>query len=199
MNGDARVNVRRMVMLRAPTTDVWAALRDELPAVAGLMTGIDEVRRLERQVEAPALVTTVHEWRAAASVSGALAAKLDGGALTWLERARWHEPALESRWTVESRILGGGLVGSGVTRLETAMGGRGTRLHFEISTSIAAGALGPLGQGRFRNGIEDAAATLLARTLQDLGVAVESFLAGRGGSNGAGGGNGGTRHGARRP
>ena len=62
------------------------------------------------------------------------------------------------------------------------MGGRGTRLQLEVATSIAPGSLGPFGDGRLKSGLEDAAATLLARTLQELGTAVEAFLANGGGS-----------------
>jgi hypothetical protein len=176
MSDEARVNVRRMVLLREPPQRVWTALRDELPAVVRLMEGIDEVRRLERTTAEDGALHTVHEWRAAAAVSAALAQHIDAGALSWIERARWDGRLLESRWTVESRILGRGLVGSGATRVEGAMGGRGTRLRFEVSTSLAPGALGPLGRGRWKDGFEDAAATLLAKTLQDLGGAVERFL-----------------------
>ncbi|MQA89733.1 MAG: hypothetical protein GEU90_05795 [Gemmatimonas sp.] len=176
MNNERRINVRRMVMLRQPPDRVWTALRDYLPAVAQHVEGIEEIRLLERS-RANGLIKTVHEWRAAPSVAHALRGRIDGDQLTWLERAEWHDGALESRWSVESRMLGGGLVGSGITRVHGAMGGRGCRLQLEIATSIAPGTLGPLGEGRWKTGLEDAAATLLAKTLQDLGAAVDRFLA----------------------
>jgi hypothetical protein len=189
MSGDARVNARRMVMLRQPPQRVWLALRDDLPAISRYIDGIDEIRLIERGVGADGLVRTIHEWRAAASLAAALRGKINDGALTWLERATWHPDVLESRWSVESRILGGGLVGSGTTRIEPAMGGRGSRLQLEVSTAISSGSLGPFGEGRWKSGIEDAAATLLAKTLQELGKGVETFLVRAGelpGSNGAG-------------
>jgi hypothetical protein len=173
---EKRVNVRRMVMLRQPPERVWLALRDDLPTLGTLIDGIDEIRLLERQNGSNGLVSTVHEWRAASSLSAAIRGQSDGAALTWIERAVWDEGPLESRWSVESRLLGGGLVGSGITRVERAMGGRGSRLQLEVSTSIASGALGPFGGGPWKTGLEDAAATLLARTLQELGAAVEVLL-----------------------
>jgi hypothetical protein len=177
MSGGRRINVRRMVMIRQPSERVWAALRDDLPAVAVHLEGIEEIRMVERNATGDGVIRTVHEWRAAPSIAEALRGKIDGNGLTWVERAEWRESEQESRWAVESRILGASLVGSGITRVERAMGGRGTRLQLEVTTSIAPGALGPLGEGRWKSGLEDAAATLLAKTLQDLGSAVERFLA----------------------
>lgn len=176
MSENGHVTVRRTVLVRQPSDRVWTALRDELPEVAAGMRGIETVRRVERSIGDGGVVLTVHEWKAAAALPAGLERYVDPDALSWIERAHWHGPALESRWTVESRILAGGLTGSGTTRLEPAMGGRGSRLHFEISASLAAGALGPLGSSRLKTGFEDAAANLIAKTLQDLGVAVDAFL-----------------------
>jgi hypothetical protein len=178
VNGERRVNIRRMAMIRQPAAQVFAALRDDLSSVARGVHGIDEIRLIEREVGSGGTVRTVHEWRAAAALSPAFRAQIDGGVLTWIERAVWEEDRLESNWSVESRILGGGLTGTGSTRVERAMGGRGSRLHLEVSASVAPGALGPLGAGRWKTGLEDAAAKLLARTLQDLGAAVEVYLSG---------------------
>jgi hypothetical protein len=176
MTADRHINVRRMVMLRQPPDRVWTALRDDLAAVGVHVDGIEEIRMLERAVGENGLLRTVHEWRAAPSIAEALRGRIDRGGLTWTERAEWDDAARESRWQVESRILGGSLMGSGRTRVEPAMGGRGSRLQLEVSTTVAPGALGPLGEGRWKTGLEDAAATLLAKTLQDLGTAVERFL-----------------------
>jgi uncharacterized protein YndB with AHSA1/START domain len=177
MSDDAKVSLRRMVMLRVPPDQVWCALRDELPSIAKWMKGIRSITRLEHAADLSGNVSTVHEWCAAASLPAAFGRMADGDALSWVERASWHEDSRVSRWTVESRMLAGSLTGSGSTRLEAAMGGRGSRLSFEISATLGAGALGPLGQGRFKGGIEDAAASLLAKTLQELGAAVEVFVA----------------------
>lgn len=176
MNDHSRVSLRRMVMLRVPPDRVWSALRDDLPTVATWMHGIAAVTRIGHAESVDGVVSTVHEWRAAAALPSGIGRYVDGDALTWVERADWHAPSLVSRWTVESRMLAGSLTGSGSTRLEPAMGGRGSRLSFEISASLGPGALGPLGQGRLKGGLEDAAATLLAKTLQDLGAAVEVFV-----------------------
>lgn len=171
------VNVRRMVMVRHAPERVAAALRDELPAVAMHLRGIDEIRLLERIDDGSGVIRTVHEWRAGSTLAALLKDRIDGGALTWIERSEWSERPLQSTWTVESALLKGGLVGSGSTQVEAAMGGRGARLHLSVSTAIAAGALGPIGVGRWKVGLEDAAAALLARVLQELGGAVEKHLA----------------------
>jgi hypothetical protein len=140
------------------------------------MKGIRSIARLEHVADHAGNVSTVHEWCAAAALPAGFGRMADGDALSWVERASWHEGSRVSRWTVESRMLAGSLTASGSTRLEAAMGGRGSRLSFEISATLGAGALGPLGQGRLKGGIEDAAATLLAKTLQELGAAVEVFV-----------------------
>lgn len=171
------VNVRRMVMVRHAPLRVAAALRDELPAVAAHLKGIDEIRLLERSDDGAGNIETVHEWRAASTLASMLKDRINGEALTWIERSRWQQEPLQSTWTVESALLKSGMVGSGTTMVESAMGGRGTRLHLSVSTAIAPGALGPIGIGRWKFGLEDAAAALLARILQELGSAVEKHLA----------------------
>ena len=170
------VNVRRMVMVRHSPAQVAAALRDELPAVGEHLRGIDEIRLLERIEDGSGVVQTVHEWRAASSLATMLRDRIDGNALTWIERSSWQQEPLQSSWTVESALLKSGMAGSGTTQVEAAMGGRGARLHLSVSTAIAPGALGPIGIGRWKVGLEDAAAALLARILQELGSAVEKHL-----------------------
>lgn len=174
---DEAVHVRRMVLLRRPPERVWTALRDELPAVGAFMGGIDSIRLLEREEDGVGLVRTVNEWTAATPLPSLLATRADGSALTWIERARWSDAELESRWTVESRLLGDGLSASGRTWLSPAMGGRGTRVQFEVTARLAAGALDPLAQGRIKAGIREAAALILAKTLQDLVAGVDAWLA----------------------
>lgn len=175
-NGNGKVNLRRTVMLRQPPHGVWTTLRDELPQLAATMRGIEAVYRMERTDDPSGMVRTVHEWRAAAKLPAGLERFVDGNALSWIETAQWNEATLESHWTVESKIFAGGLTGSGRTRIEPAMGGRGSRMHFEISAKLGPGALGPLGAGKLKSGFEDAAANLLAKTLQDLGAAVDVYL-----------------------
>src|SRR5262245_43552842 len=157
-NGNGRVNLRRTVMLRQPPQRVWKTLRDELPQLASAMRGIEAIHRMERVDGPSGTVRTVHEWRAEAKLPPGLERFVDGGALSWVETAQWNEATLESTWTVESTILAGGLTGHGTTRIERAMGGRGTRMHFEISAKVGEGALGPLGVGKLKSGFEDAAA-----------------------------------------
>ena len=195
MSDDAKVSLRRMVLLRVPPDRVWSALRDDLPSVATWMKGIASVTRIERAGDDAGNISTVHEWRAAGALPAGFGRMTNDDALSWVERASWHEGSLVSRWTVESRMLGGSLTGSGSTRLEAAMGGRGSRMSFEISASLGPGALGPLGQGRLKGGIEDAAATLLAKTLQELGAAVEVFVSNGSAGNAAPATAGSTRNG----
>ncbi len=171
------LDVRRMVLLRRPPERVWTALRDELSEVGGCMDGIRSIRLVEREEDGNGLVRTVNEWTATTPLPSFLAARADGSALTWIERARWSDAELESRWTVESRLLGDGLSASGRTWLTPAMGGRGTRVQFEVTARLVPGALGPLAQGRIKAGIREAAAMILARTLQDVATGVDAWLA----------------------
>ncbi len=178
MTDQAPVDVRRMVLLRRPPQRVWKALRDEAQEVGAWMDGIESVRCVERSDDEPGVVSTVHEWRAANALPGPLASRVDGSALTWIERARWDTDALESRWRVESQLLGNGLSAVGRTWLTPAMGGRGTRLQFEVTAHVAPGALGPLARGRIKDGIREAAAMILAKSLQDLAEGVDAYLEG---------------------
>lgn len=171
------VDVRRTVMLRRDPARVWAALRDRLAEVADHMDGIESVRCLERVEDGPHVVRTVNEWRAATALPGFLEGRVDGRALVWTEEARMDSDDLESVWTVRSNLLGEGLAASGRTRLSPAMGGRGTRLEFEVTATLAPGTLGPLARGRIQEGLREASAMIVAKTLQDLAMGVDAYLA----------------------
>jgi hypothetical protein len=170
------VNYSRIVLLRQPTHRVLCALRDELPQVGTFMHGIASIRCLEKFTDVDGTLHAVHEWTATASVPRSIESRADAGALAWIERSLWDSRSLESEWTVESRLLGKSVTGTGVTRLTSAMGGRGTRIEFQISANVESSALGPLAGGKLSSGITNAAAGVLAKTMQDLGVAVEAFL-----------------------
>jgi hypothetical protein len=148
-----------------------------MEAVGAGIHGIASVRRVHACRREDGTLETLHEWTASATLPRMIQSQADARALTWIERTTWEPTTLAGRWTVESCLLGRSVTGSGVTRLESAMGNRGTRLHFEITTNVDAGSLGPLGNGHWTNGISDAAATVLAKTLQDLGRAIETYLA----------------------
>jgi hypothetical protein len=170
------MNYSRIVLLRQPAHRVWDALQNEMPAVGTHIHGIESITRLARSHRKDGTVLTVHEWKAAGSLPSPILEHADGRALTWIERTVWDSATLSARWTVESQLLGQAVTGSGVTQLSGAMGNSGTRMRFEISANVNAGSLGPLGGARFANGISDAAVAVLAKTLQDLGSAIESFL-----------------------
>lgn len=144
--------------------------------VGTFMRGIASIRCLEKRAEDDGTLHAVHEWTATASVPRTVESRADAGSLAWVERSIWDSRSLESRWTVESRLLGRSLTGTGATRLTSAMGGRGTRVEFQISANVEPGMLGPLAGGKLSSGITNAAAGVLAKTLQDLCVAVEAFL-----------------------
>jgi len=171
------VDVRRTILLRRPPVQVWSALRDRLEEVAGHMAGIESVRCVGREEEGPGVLRTVNEWRATTALPAFLKQRVEEGALVWTERARLDSDALESRWTVESRLLGDGLAAQGTTRLAPAMGGHGTRLEFEVTATLAPGALGALDRGRIHDGLREASAMVVAKTLQDLAIGVDALLA----------------------
>ena len=170
------MNYSRIVLLRHPTHRVLCALRDDLPQVGTFMQGIASIRCLEKFADGDGTLHVVHEWTATASVPRSIESRANAGALAWIERSIWDSRSLQSEWTVESRLLGKSVTGTGVTRLTSAMGGRGTRIEFEIAANVESGALGPFAVGKLSSGITNAAAGVLAKTMQDLGVAVEAFL-----------------------
>lgn len=170
------VDVRRTVLVRQARDRVWNALEARLDEVARHMEGIESVRCLEREEERPGVFQTVNEWRATTALPAFLQSRVEGDALVWTERARMDSAAYESAWTVESSILGDGLGARGRTRLTPAMGGRGTRLEFEVEATMAPGALGPLDRGRIHEGLREASAMIVAKTLLDLASGVGALL-----------------------
>lgn len=158
---------------------VWDALQNELPAVARRLQDIKSIKCLERKQHRDGHVHTVHLWTARSGLPESIDKLTDGRSLSWTERTVWRSDVLEAHWTVRSQLLGKTVSGAGVTRLTPAMGGNATRITFAVNTSVESRNLGPLSGVRWSDGLSSAATAVLTKTLQDLGLALESFLSER--------------------
>jgi hypothetical protein len=170
------MSISRIVLIRQPVDLVWRAMQDELGKIATFMPAVAAIRCVQKTKDADGRVHTIHEWHAAAGLPAAIESRTNGEALKWMERAEWDASASETKWQVESQLLGPSLTGSGVTRFERAMGGQGTRVSFTVDAQLKGDALGPLGELKWTGGLATAATAVLAKTLQDLCVATESYL-----------------------
>lgn len=125
-----------MVVLRCPPDELFAAMRDRLPALASSLADVEQIEELERS-EMPDSVVVTNRWHARQAIPTFLQSRLGASSISWIDRARWFEERHLCTWTIEPTIGDGAITCSGATSFAPAMGGRGTRAMFEGELDIA--------------------------------------------------------------
>jgi hypothetical protein len=128
-------------LLKQPLELVWAAMRDDLPAIAAAMDDLEGVEVLERGLESDGRLRLVNRWTARRKVPAMLQSALGTGTISWLDTAVWDDAARVCEWRIEPALLAGKIECTGRTRYEPAMAGRGTRVTFEGNFQLQPGFL----------------------------------------------------------
>ncbi len=119
---------RAVVILKHPVANVWRVMRDELDAVVSASEGLGELVVTRREAEAAGGVRVVSQWQAEVAVPALAASYVDADMFRWVDDAVWDDARRECRWSIKPLHLADRIDCAGITRYETALGGRGTRL-----------------------------------------------------------------------
>jgi hypothetical protein len=125
-----------LIVLKRPPELLFDTLRDRLSEIAPSIADISAIEELERDSDGDG-VLVVNRWRARQAVPGFLRAQLGASEIAWIDRARWFRDDLVCHWSIEPAIADGAIGCSGATRFAPAMAGRGARVTFEGSLTIA--------------------------------------------------------------
>ncbi|MDZ4701634.1 MAG: hypothetical protein SH809_18120 [Rhodothermales bacterium] len=117
-------------LLKLPWPDIWRALRDDLPVIAGRLDEVASIECLERQSLPDGRLRVVNRWTAAPQLPAMLMQYAKPEMLSWVDRAEWDEAAARCTWTIESPYFGEHVACAGSTVFQPAMGGRGARITF---------------------------------------------------------------------
>jgi hypothetical protein len=171
---------KSIAMVKYPPALVWATIRDQLPELVPLLDDIEQITVVERADTPDGATRLVNLWKANLSIPPVLTTVIDPDTLAWTDRAEWRPRSFECHWRIEPQFLPEGTQYSGVTRYDSALGGRGTRITFEGQLDVPAGALAvssPFVESALARGAESVAATLIPKNFQKLAQAVSAFLA----------------------
>lgn len=168
-----------VAVVKHPLELVWATIRDRLADLAPLLDNVESITVVERRDAADGVVHLVNLWKARAEIPPAIAKMVPPSSLAWIDRAEWQPRGRECHWTIEPRFLAERMRCGGVTRYESALGGRGTRITFTGTLDLdfhgVRGVPGLLA-GAARRAVESFATTLVPRNFRKLTEALAVFL-----------------------
>lgn len=133
---------RSLVVLKRPHAALWTIMRDHLVDVAPHIADIENIRQLERRVDADDVVHIVNEWHVRHQVPPVIRSILKTGELSWIDRNIWDARAFTCSWTIEPNFLTEYIACSGQTIFASAMAGQGARVTFEGGLDLKPGLLG---------------------------------------------------------
>ena len=108
---------------------VFAAMRDQMTALAAYMPNIEQITVESRDDSTPGEVRLVNRWQAARSEVPAVARKfVDPARMFWLDHARWIEAEWRCEWRLEMGFMAERISCSGVTTYLEVDGGTETRI-----------------------------------------------------------------------
>ena len=157
---------RAVVVVKRPRGDIWAAIRDRLPAVAAQMPNVASVNQIERLVREDGTLCIVNEWRLRFAVPPGLRDMVEGE-LGWTDRSAWDESAYTCRWAIAPFFLANRLSCTGTTAFERALGGEGAKVTMEGTLALSSAALGPL-SGPVAGIAELVLTTIIPKNLRSL-------------------------------
>jgi len=152
-------------------------MRDHLVEFSGQIADIEEIKQIERHVDALDVVRLVNEWRVRQQVPAVVRSILKTGELSWLDRNTWDARTFTCAWAIEPRFLTEYIECSGKTMFAEAMGGQGTRVTFEGAFDLKPGVLGSLGsvESLLSGFLESIVTTIIPRNLRSVVEAAAAY------------------------
>ncbi len=153
-------------------------MRDHLIAISPHLADIEEIRQLDRGVDADGIVHIVNQWRVRHRVPPAIRSILKSDELSWVDRNSWDASTFTCSWTIEPNFLTEYIACSGHTIFVSAMAGQGARVTFEGGLDLKPGLLGGSlgGVEKLLSGfLESIVTTVIPRNLRSVVEAAAAF------------------------
>ena len=166
-----------LVVVRRPRQQLWTIMRDHLSEIAAGIAEIEEVRQIERNVDADGVDHITNEWRARQQIPAAIRSLLKIDDIGWIDRNVWDGRTSTCSWSIEPKFLADHVICGGKTVFDDAMGGRGTRVTFEGTLELRPGLLGSLGslEAMVSGFVESIVSTIIPRNLRAVVEAAALF------------------------
>lgn len=170
---------RCLIGVRQPSREVAAAIRDRLVFLAPELEHVQEVETVIREERADGGAQIVNSWRVNPPLPAALHGVVSADMLGWLDHAEWSADLSACAWRIEPFFMPEAIRCRGITRFESAMGGRGTRATFEGSLDIdpvALSRLQPAWRGPVSAAVEILIGTIIPKNFRRTVEAVTASL-----------------------
>jgi hypothetical protein len=169
---------RSLVVLKRPYAALWTIMRDHLVDFAPHIADIEEIRQLDRHIDADGTVHIVNHWRVRHQMPPMIRAMLKTGELSWIDRNTWDATTFTCSWTIEPTFLTEHIACAGHTVFASAMAGQGARVTFEGGLDLKPGLLGGSlgGVEKLMSGfLESIISTVIPRNLRGVVEAAAAF------------------------
>ncbi|HEX3404378.1 MAG TPA: hypothetical protein VHT74_29050 [Acetobacteraceae bacterium] len=176
---------RSLVVLKRPHAELWTVMRDHLVDISPHIADIEDIRQLERTIDADGVIHITNQWHVRHQVPPMIRSILKTSELSWIDRNTWDARTLTCSWTIEPNFLTGYIDCSGQTGFASAMGGQGARVTFEGGLDLKPGLLGGSlgGIEKLVSGfIESIVTTVIPRNLRGVVEAAAAFEVPKAGS-----------------
>jgi hypothetical protein len=134
------MNMKQIAMIQQPRTSIWTIMRDFLPELAAGLEDIESVETISRSEDPLGVLTVENAWRARPNLPPAIAQHVSRDMLAWTDTAQWFGDRFETHWVITPQALSERLRCAGRTQYLEAMGGRGTRIAFDVNAELMPGA-----------------------------------------------------------
>jgi hypothetical protein len=169
---------RSLVVLKRPHAALWSIMRDHLVDFSPHIADIEEIRQLDRSVDADGRVHIINHWRVRHQVPQVIRSIVKTGELSWIDRNTWDASTFTCSWTIEPSFLTEYIACAGHTIFASAMAGQGTRVTFEGGLDLKPGLLGNSlgGVEKLMSGfLESIVTTVIPRNLRSVVEAAAAF------------------------
>lgn len=119
-----------------PRPRVYAAYRDELPALVPYLSNVKSIEVASRS-ETPGHVRLVNVWTARGEIPKAAQKALSPDMLRWKDHAEWDDAAWRCAWRIEPFVYADALACRGVTEFEEVPGGTRVLIRGELTLDLA--------------------------------------------------------------
>jgi hypothetical protein len=169
---------RSLVVLKRPHAALWTIMRDHLVDISPHIADIEEIRQLDRSIDADGRVYIVNHWRVRHQVPPVIRSILKTSELSWIDRNTWNASTFTCSWTIEPNFLTECIACGGRTIFASAMAGQGARVTFEGGLDLKPGLLGNSlgGIEKLMSGfLESIVTTVIPRNLRSVVEAAAVF------------------------
>lgn len=121
---------KTLSVIKYPIEVTWEKMRDNLPEIVEFLDDIEKVLEKDRIVNKSNIVNIINIWYASPKIPSLIKNYIKSEMLTWTDNASWDENIFQCNWTIKPHAFADHVECKGITKFESAIAGRGTKITF---------------------------------------------------------------------